>query len=174
MQRGNLFKHRKSSTKISFETALISIDDEVMCFINFLSSTECKDYILLKKYYDMSKIADFSFLDNDFFNAEFTTKNETKNSRLRSLILKTTNELLDDNQLTDIVKYKNKTKKGLQFFIKYDSDSDTGYVYLIDIYHMVIPTDHIEKNFHIKSNPKQHYKRIKQKVKNKVNLNILK
>ena len=169
-QNNILKSNSKKVTKISFDKCLVSIDSELLSFTNFLSSNNCEKYKNIKRYYELSKKLNFSFLEKEFYSNEYTIGNDTKNKRLRSLILETTGELLNDIELTNIIKYKNKNDKELQFFIKYDSSADIGYVYLIDIYHMVIPTKQIEKGKIIPPDPKRHYKGISKKVKHKTNL----
>ena len=182
MQQGNVFNKKKSGllarsksvSTINVNYSLNSIDKNELNFNNFLSSKECKEYLLLEKYFKRIQNGDISFLDKDFETNNYTTHNKEKNQRLKDLIFETSNTTLTDQDLLDVLKYKHKEKKGVQFFIKYDNSSNVGNIYLIDLYHMVIPTEQRVRDYIIKTPPKVLYRRILQKVKNRINLSELK
>lgn len=179
MQKGNVFNKRssflnkkKATTSIIFHKGLNSVDNEEMCFTNFCSSKECKDYKNVDSCYKKVLAKDFSFLDKEFTNKEYSVGNSSKNERLKKLIGLTLSKTISDSDLYNIVKYKNKNEKGFQLFIKYDSNSDVGEVYLIDLYHFVLPTE--DKRFgQRRTDSKSHYQRVKKKVKKKVNLSSI-
>lgn len=164
---------KKPKTKINFDKGLKSIDHEPLSFINFFSSKECAEYQLISKYYEKANSDDLKFLSKEFSTREYTTYNENKNNRLRVLIKETTGETLSDIELLDITKYRHNDKKGIQLFIRNNAELDIGEVYLIDLYHMVLPTE--DKRFNQrKSNPLNHYNNRKSKVKHNVNLQAIK
>ena len=179
MQRGNVFNNRPSflsrnpePTSIIFHDCLNSIDSEDMCFTNFCSSKECKNYKNVDECYKKVLNQDFSFLDKEFTNTEYTMGNESKNERLKNLISLTLSKTINDNDLYNVVKYKNKTEKEFQLFIKYNPTADVGEVYLIDLYHFVLPTE--DKRFgQRRTDNKSHYERMRRKVKNNVNLSCI-
>ena len=181
MQKGNqlanrniLLKRKKRGCNVDFLQALNSIDDSNYNFINYLSSCNSKRYLLAKKYYEESLCGDDSFLIRDFGETNYTNGNEFKNEKIKSLIKQTSNKELSDIELTELLKYKCKSEKDFQLFIKYESELDKGIVYLIDLYHMVIPTDKYGKGYIKKSNPEKDYERIKNKVGHKANLSDIK
>lgn len=171
-RKTSIFDKRKIS-KIDFNKGLKSIDHEELYFINFFSSKECKEYKLLSSYYKKAIHNDTSFLENEFYNNEYSIHNIAKNNRLKELIKETTDENLNDIDLLNIVKYKNKKNNGIQLFIKYNSEYDIGEIYLIDLYHMVIPTEdkRLKQKRH---NIQNHYNVRKKKVKHNVNLQTIK
>ncbi len=178
MQTNNIFnkknsflESRKLESKIILEKALNSIDDEELKFINFMSSDMCKEYSLIENYYIKSTHGNYTFLEKEFTNKEYKTHNNSKNTKIRNLIFETTNELFNDEELREIIKYKNSTNPGIQLYIKYDKNDKNAYVYLIDLYHMAITTDYRLKGKKIKDNPVEHYNRMKEKVASKCNLN---
>ena len=177
MQHGNLFSSRHNSlltrsrdvSRIFINDSLKSIDIADLKFINFLKSNLCQEYVLLSRYIEFINNNDFSFLEEDFYNSEFTTGVKSKNDRLKTLIFETSNTVLEDDDLINIVKYKNRTKKGLQLFIKYDNNCNAGRIYLIDLYHLVIPTEQrLPNGTVLKSDLK------KKEIKNNIDLSTLK
>ena len=168
--KNTILSLRKKTDVIDFEKGMNSIDVEEHNFINFLSSDGSNAYQIIEGYYIESLTGNYSFLDKDFKFEGYTNKNTFKNEKIKALIQKTSNTIFEDEDLIDLIKYKNKTEKGIQLFIKYDSESAKGIVYLIDLYHLVIPTDKVTKNYTVKSNPQKEYQRRKKKVKHNVNL----
>lgn len=179
MQQGNLFSNRHNSlltrsrniSHMFINESLKSIDEEELCFINYMKANSCDEYILLSRYISFINNNDFSFLDNEFDNSDFSTGVESKNNRIKDLIYKTSSIMITNNDLINLVKYKNKRKKGLQLFIIYDNTCNAGRIYLIDLYHMVIPTEQRLANGKVvPSNPKRLYEGMKKNVKNNVDL----
>lgn len=173
MQKDNIFNNKnlflsKSKTTLSIDEALNSIDMEDDNFINFMSSKVCKEFLYIKKCYDRIKNGNYSFLEKEFKNREYETFDANKNSRLRNFIFYTNNQLFSDSELQKIIKYKNKENKAIQFFVKYDRKSDNATICLIDLYHLVMPTEYRQIGAKISTNT--HYLRIKKKVSKKTNL----
>ena len=168
--KNSILSLRKSSNKIDFNLAMNSVDLEEYNFINFLSSNQCKEYLKVYGYYKESLKSNCSFLDKEFEFDPYTNLNSTKNEKLKKLIYETSSTVFNDFQLLDLIKYKNKKDKGIQFYIKYDKKTNKGNVYLIDLYHMVIPTEYRRKGNVLKTTPQTHYNSIRKKVKNNVNL----
>jgi len=172
MQKGNVFNKKnlfsKAKVELSIEEALSSIDVTDEYFTNFISSKECETYLYIKKCYDRIKKGNYDFLEKEFIPKEYKIFNPDKNSRLRNFIFSTNGILFRDDELQQIIKYKNKEKRGIQFFVKYDSKSEKAIIYLIDLYHMVIPTEN--KQIGARITNKMYYQRIKRKVEQKVNL----
>ena len=175
MQQSNIFNKRRSLFDVkkvvglNFSKGLNSIDLEQLNFTNYCSSKECKEYLKIKEFYDKVQNNKFKFLEKDFESSEYNKTNPQKNKRLITLIKTTINENIEDKDLNNIIKYKNRDEKGIQLFIKYSKELDSGELYLVDLYHFAIPTE--DKRFNQrKKDTKQHYCRVKKKVKHNVNL----
>lgn len=179
MRQGNVFNNRntlfnkKRKVGVSFLKGLNSIDLDDIHFTNFCSSKECNEYKMIKEYYERTLKHDYDFLEEDFVEREYTRFNKVKNERLAKLISLTINQDIATSDLIDIVKYKNRDKKGIQFFIKYSNSSDSGEVYLIDLHHMALPTENRSLG-QKKPNSALYYSRVSRKVKHKVNLSEIK
>lgn len=168
--RNSILSLRKSSTDIDFNVGMQSIDLAECNFTNYLSSSESKEYKKVKYYYDKSLAKNNDFLDTDFEFSGYTNKNTFKNEKIKKLIYETSNTVFSDMDLIDLIKYKNKSLNGVQFFIKYDKKTSKGIVYLIDLYHMAIHTDLFYRGSTIKTSDKEYYNRISKKVKHNVSL----
>lgn len=168
-KKNSLFLKPKKSIPLSFEKALNSIDNSKLYFTNYLSSKNCNAYREIKRFYIDSSNNNIEFLLKEFTNSEFTTANLIKNNRIRELIKLTTGKLLNDFDLQNLVKYKNKKDMGIQLFVMYDKETGSGIVYLIDLYHFALPTPHVQIG-KTSINLEQEYNIRKNRVKHKMNL----
>lgn len=182
MQQGNRFKQNslrknsyleiKKKQKVDFSFALKSIDLEEDKFINFLSSDQNKLYSYLYEIYMLS-LRDELLIDKYFTNKEYGNTNKIKNDRIKKFIYETNGIVLSDIELLDFVKYKHKEAKEFQLMVRYNQEKDIADVYLIDFYHLMIPTvNHqiSQRNMDVT----KYYERIKKKVGHKYDIAHLK
>lgn len=164
----NIIDNSLSKNKLNFSPALTkSIDESNYNFINFFSSNAASLYIEVKRIYDLSLNDDFD-IDKYFSSHDYHDSGKIKNTRLNQLIFTTNNNNLSEEDLLKLVKYKHRdTKyKGFQLFIK------DGKVYLIDLYHLIIPTKD-SRTTQRSSDSLQLYQRMQNKVKNKCCLSTI-
>lgn len=182
MQQGNRFSHNQINKpsylrknikqKVNFFPALKSIDIEEESFINFLSSNQNKLYQYLYEVYS-SSIKDELIIDHFFTNKEYSNTNHTKNERIKKFIYETNKTVLTDIDLLEFVKYKHKKDNEFQLMVRYNSVTDSADVYLIDFYHLMIPTEYGQIGER-KKDDVRHYERIKNKVGHKYDISSLK
>lgn len=175
MLQGHSFSNHKSlfnrsfikkpsmKDKIDFQYALKSIDVPDENFMNFFTSNQTKTYLYLQEIYD-SSLKNQLNIDKYFTNKEYSITNQRKNNRLKKFIYETSNTLMSDIDLLGIIKYKHREKKEFQIFLKYDIVQDKAFVYLIDIYHLVLPTE-FDKMCQKRANAEQYYKKMKRNLK---------
>lgn len=148
---------------IDFSFALKSIDIPDEKFMNFFTSNQTKIYLKLKNLYELSLKNEFN-IDKLFTDKEYSTTNQLKNNRLRKFIYETSHIIMNDIDLLGIIKYKNKEDNEFQLFIKYDLQQRKAFVYLIDIYHLAIPTEFRKINQRSK-NTEEYYLKMKSRLK---------
>ena len=159
----SFIKKPTQSDVIDFHYALKSIDIPEESFMKYFTSNQTKIYLYLQSIYNLS-LENKLNIDNFFTNKEYNITNQIKNNRLRKFIYETSNIILSDVDLLGMIKYKHRTETGFQIFLKYDINQNKAFVYLIDIYHLAIPTEFVQMH-QKRKNPEKYYEKMKLRLK---------
>ena len=116
-----------------------SINIEEDYFTNFLTSWICKEGINLKKIIDSFK--DDIVKTMNQFEGDYLFSNKKSDRLIRILRASYPGcSLLDSDIPSKVIKLKYSKFKPIQFFIY--NNNNVLEVYLIDVYHLAIPTEH--------------------------------
>lgn len=137
--RENRFTQRvktttKSYTCIQYKKYFKSIKNEQEMFTNFVSSLASKKYKELKLIYNSFNIKE-DVLGKKFIADELQVNN-SKTSRLLNIIHQNTEKVIEKNELSKILKFKNIEDSEIQLY--FYSENGVLNLYLVDIYHLGI------------------------------------
>lgn len=158
----NILIRPQENDVIDFSLALKSIDLPSYQFMNYFTSNQTKIYIELQKMYNASLDNHFQ-IDKYFTSKDYSALNALKNERIKRFIRETSNTNITNADLNELIKYKNKDNPNFQLFVKYNRNESKAHVYLIDIYHLVIPTANSKINRN-RVNTEEYYSLLKSKL----------